>query len=89
MHGHWSRTCRTLKYFTDLYQTYLKQNVVEINFIHKNDFEGHNIYLNVNVYLDVFDLFGNPDKTNNILSGEILGMIDIFICIMIFILLYF
>jgi hypothetical protein len=61
------------KYFTDLYQIYLKQNVGETNFIHKDDFEGHNVYLNVNVYLDVSDLFGNPDKTNNILNGEILG----------------
>jgi hypothetical protein len=36
------------------------------NFIHKDDFEGHN------TYLDVYDLFENPNKTNNMLSSEIL-----------------
>jgi hypothetical protein len=79
MHDHRSRTCRSLKHLTDLYQASPKQNAVEINFIRKDDFEGHN------VYLDVFDFFKNPDKTDSVLSCGILG----FICIKIFILLYF
>jgi len=66
MHDHWSRTCRTLKYLTDLYQASLKQNTIETNFIHKDDFKGHN------VYLDISDLFKNPNKTDDIFSGRML-----------------
>ena len=66
MHSHCSRTCRMPKDFTDLYQASLKQNVIETNLINKDDFEGHNAYLDVN------DLFKNPDKTDNMLSGGIL-----------------
>jgi hypothetical protein len=40
MHVHWSLTCRTPKHLIDLYQASLKQNAIEINFIHKDDFEG-------------------------------------------------
>jgi len=36
------------------------------NFIHKDDFEDHN------TYLDVYDFFENLDKTNNMHSSEIL-----------------
>jgi hypothetical protein len=79
MHDHWSRTCRTLKYLTDLYQNSLKQNTIETNFIHKDDFKGHN------VYLDISDLFKNPNETDGIFSGRMLD----FICSRIFILLYF
>jgi hypothetical protein len=66
MHVHWSLTCRTPKHLIDLYQTSLKQNAIETNFIHKDDFEGHN------TYLDVFFFFENLDKTDNIFSGGIL-----------------
>ena len=50
------------KHLTDLYQASLKQNVVKTNFIHKDDFEDHNVYLDVNAYLDVFYFFENPNK---------------------------
>jgi hypothetical protein len=66
MHGHWPLTCRTPKHLIDLYQTSLKQNAIETNFIHKDNFEGHN------TYLDVFFFFENLDKTDNIFSGGIL-----------------
>jgi hypothetical protein len=72
MHGHWFHTCCTLKHLTVLYQASLKQNTFETNFVHKNDLEGHNVYLNVNAYLDVFDLFENPDRTNNMFNSGIL-----------------
>ena len=54
------------KHLIDLYQVSLKQNEVEINCIRKDDFEGHNSYL------DVFYFFENPNKTNDIHSGGIL-----------------
>ena len=72
MHGHWFHTCCTLKHLTVLYQASLKQNTFETNFVHKDDLEGHNVYLNVNAYLDVFDLFENPDRTNNMFNSGIL-----------------
>jgi hypothetical protein len=72
MHGHSSRTCRTPKHLTYLYQAFFKQNAVETNFIHKEDLEGYNAYLDVNIYLDVYDFFENPDKIDNMLSGGIL-----------------
>jgi hypothetical protein len=70
MYGHWSCACCTPKHLTDLYQASLKQNTVETNFIHKDDFESHN--LDVNVCLDVSDFFENPDKTDNMLNDGIL-----------------
>ena len=73
MYGHSSRTCRTPKHFTYLYQAFLKQNAVDTNFIHKKDLEGHNAYLDVNTCLDVYGIFENPYKTDNMLSGGILG----------------
>jgi len=72
MHGHWFLTCRMPKHLTDLYQASLKQNIVKTNFIHKDDFEDHNVYLDVNAYLDVFYFFENPNKTYNMLNGGIL-----------------
>jgi len=66
MHGHWSCTCRMPKHLTSLYQVFPKQNTVETNFIHKDNFEGHNAYLNIS------DFFENSDKTDNIISDEIL-----------------
>ena len=72
MHGHWSPTYHTLKYLTDLYQVFLKQNTIETNFIHKDDYENHNTYLDVSTYLSVSDLFENPNKTENMLSGGII-----------------
>ncbi|KAG5253315.1 Retrovirus-related polyprotein from transposon [Salix suchowensis] len=72
MHGHWSRTCRTPKHLTDLYQASLKQNTVETNFIHKDGSENHNACIDVNTYLDVSDFFENSDKTKNMLSGGII-----------------
>ena len=68
MDGHWSYTCRTPKHLTSFYQASPKQNTIETNFIHKDNFKGHN------AYLDISDFFENPDKTNNILSGGILGV---------------
>ena len=38
MHGQWSRNCHLPKYLTDLYQASLKKNIIETNFIHKDDF---------------------------------------------------
>jgi len=66
MHGHWSCTCRTPKHLTSLYQTSPKQNTLETNFIHKDNFKSHNFYL------DISDFFENLYKTDNILSGGIL-----------------
>jgi len=66
IHGHCFRTCHTPKHLTDLYQSSLEQNAVETNFINKDDFEGHNAYLDVN------DFFKRPYKTDNMLSGRIL-----------------
>ena len=40
----------------------LKENAVETNFIHKDDY----------AYLDVFDFFKNSDKIESMLSGGIL-----------------
>jgi hypothetical protein len=37
----------------------MKQNAVETYFIHKDDFEGQN------AYLDVSDFFENSDKTDD------------------------
>ena len=49
-----------------IYQASLKHYAVGTNFIHKDDFEGHN------TYLDVFYFFKNLDKIDNMLSGGIL-----------------
>jgi len=43
-----------------------KQNTLETNFIHKDNFKSHNFYL------DISDFFENLYKTDNILSGGIL-----------------
>ena len=67
MHDHWSRTCQMLKHLIDLYQAFLKQNAIETNFIHKDNFKDHNVYLNIS------DLFKNPNKTDGIFSVRILG----------------
>jgi len=69
------------KHFMDLYQASLKQNAVETNCIHKDDIDDHkhhNVYLDVNVYIDVFYFFENPDKTDSMLGGEIPRLINIF-----------
>jgi len=85
MYGHWFCTCCTPKHLTDLYQASLKQNTVETNFIHKDDFESHN--LDVNACLDVFDSLKTQIKQITCLMMESLRMINIFfICITIFIL---
>jgi hypothetical protein len=74
MHGHSSRTCRTPKHLTYLYQAFFKQNAVETNFIHKEDLEGYN------AYLDVYDFFENPEiKQILCLVVESLGIISIFL----------
>ena len=72
MHGHWSRTCRTPKHLTNLYQASLKQNTVEINFIHKDRSGNHNACIDVNIYVDISNFFKNSDKTENMLNGEII-----------------
>jgi hypothetical protein len=44
---------------------------------HKDDFKDHNVYLDVNAYLDVFYFFENPNKTYTCLVIESLRMINI------------
>lgn len=58
MHSHWSCPC-----FIGLWN---KMQLTLI-FINKDEFKGHNIYL------DISNFFENPDKTNNMFSGGILG----------------
>jgi hypothetical protein len=89
MHGHWSHIYCTLKHLTILYQASLKQNTIETTFVHKDNLEGHNVYFNVNAYLDVFDLFENPDKTNTMFNNGILRIINIFFIYIKIFLLYF
>ena len=49
MEGHWSRTCRTLKHFVDLYQASIKEKGkgIETNFVDHNDPEDPMNYLDL------------------------------------------
>ena len=70
-------TYRISKHFMDLYQTSLKQNAFETNYIHKDDIDDHkhhNVYLDANIYINVSDFSKNLDKTDSMLNGEILGV---------------
>ncbi|XP_042465820.1 uncharacterized protein LOC122048296 [Zingiber officinale] len=70
MKGHWSRTCRTPKYFIDLYQTSLKGKAkdIETNVV----FQDNNtiVGLSMTTHLDVSDFFADPDGGIDNLTGN-------------------
>jgi hypothetical protein len=83
MHGHWSCTCRMPKHLTDLYQVSLKKNIVETNLL-------INMILKVIMLILMFLIsLKTQIKQITYLVVESLGMINIFIFIRIFIILYF
>ena len=63
--GHWLSTCRTSKYFVDLYQASLKEKgkCAEINFV-----EHHNL-LDI-MHFDAYNFFENVDGEINHLIGN-------------------
>ena len=80
MHGHWSRTHRAPKHLTDLFQGSLKKNFIETNlFI--------NMILKVIMLILMFLISLKTQITYLVVKS--LGMINIFIFIRIFIVLYF
>ena len=63
MKGHWSRTCCTSKHLVNLYQTLIKGNEVEMNFIDSDD----QVDL---THLDVSDFFENSNGKIDHLIGD-------------------
>jgi hypothetical protein len=65
MTNHWSRTCRTPKYFFGLYQASIKKKGKELEtFFIENESSG----LLMDIHLDVSDFFENVDKEINIMN---------------------